>query len=104
MNVSVLIAATRPTTIAAAVQSIVRQTVADWELIVVAQGRESLQVAEEAAGVAGARGRMRVLEQSGRGLSRARNAALDAARGHIVVLTDDDCEADPDWLAVITDG
>lgn len=33
------------------------------------------------------------------GLSAARNAGARAATGEIVVYTDDDCEADPDWLA-----
>ncbi|MBL9154057.1 MAG: glycosyltransferase [Verrucomicrobiales bacterium] len=32
------------------------------------------------------------------GLSAARNAGARAATGEIIVYTDDDCEADPDWL------
>jgi glycosyltransferase involved in cell wall biosynthesis len=32
------------------------------------------------------------------GLSRARNTALEHARGPIVAFTDDDCEVDADWL------
>jgi glycosyltransferase involved in cell wall biosynthesis len=34
-----------------------------------------------------------------RGLSRARNRAVDAARGEYIVWTDDDVIVDPDWLA-----
>ena len=33
------------------------------------------------------------------GLSAARNAGAQAANGDILAFTDDDCEADPDWLA-----
>jgi len=34
-----------------------------------------------------------------RGISRARNRALDAAKGEYIVWTDDDTVVDPDWLA-----
>jgi glycosyltransferase involved in cell wall biosynthesis len=34
-----------------------------------------------------------------RGLSHARNRAIDAAKGHYVVWTDDDVVVDPGWLA-----
>jgi glycosyltransferase involved in cell wall biosynthesis len=35
------------------------------------------------------------------GASRARNIALDLARGPIVAFTDDDCEVLPDWMDVL---
>jgi glycosyltransferase involved in cell wall biosynthesis len=36
-----------------------------------------------------------------KGISRARNAGLDAALGEILAFTDDDCLPAPDWLRVI---
>ena len=33
------------------------------------------------------------------GLSRARNAGISAARGDVILFTDDDCIVAPDWLA-----
>jgi glycosyltransferase involved in cell wall biosynthesis len=36
-----------------------------------------------------------------KGLSRARNAGLHAARGEILAFTDDDCIPSPDWLSEI---
>jgi glucosyl-dolichyl phosphate glucuronosyltransferase len=38
-----------------------------------------------------------------RGLSRARNRAVDAARGDYIVWTDDDVIVDPGWLAAYTE-
>jgi GT2 family glycosyltransferase len=42
---------------------------------------------------------VRVIHQLNRGLSAARNVGLHAATGSLVAYTDDDCFADPDWLA-----
>ena len=41
---------------------------------------------------------VRGIRQKNMGLSHARNVGLEAARGHIAVYTDSDCEADEDWL------
>jgi glycosyltransferase involved in cell wall biosynthesis len=35
------------------------------------------------------------------GLSRARNRVMDRANGEVIAFIDDDCEADPNWLAVM---
>jgi len=45
--------------------------------------------------------RVRVIREPQQGLSFARNAGLDAARGPIVAFTDDDVEAAPDWVSTI---
>ncbi len=43
----------------------------------------------------------RYLYQAPAGLSVARNTAADHATGEILVYTDDDCVADPDWLTYL---
>jgi glycosyltransferase involved in cell wall biosynthesis len=97
INVSVCISATRPDTIGAAVRSIVNQTYQDWELVVVAQGSAVAGITEAVRQSLGGR-EGRVVPQSGRGASRARNAGVAAADGELIAMTDDDCEASPEWL------
>ena len=97
MRVSVCIAATRAATVGDATASILAQTHTDRELIVVAQGSHADEV-EQAVTQACAGGAVRVVRDSGRGLSRARNTAIAEAQGEIVAFTDDDCEAEPRWL------
>lgn len=46
---------------------------------------------------------MRVVNELTCGLSRARNAGLAAATGDLLLMTDDDCLPDPQWLAVMRD-
>jgi glycosyltransferase involved in cell wall biosynthesis len=102
LKVSVCLAATRPDTVGATARSIAAQSHDDWELLVIVQGGAAAAVAEaverEMPG-----GRARVLPQEGKGLSRARNAAVRATDGDVIAMTDDDCEAAPDWLAVLVD-
>lgn len=100
MNVSVCIAATRADTVGAAVRSIVSQTYQDWELVVVAQGGASDSIAAAVKDALGGR-EGKVVRDAGRGLSRARNAAIAAADGDVLAMIDDDCEADPEWLEAI---
>lgn len=42
---------------------------------------------------------VKLLRQEPSGLSAARNAGAEAAGGELLAFTDDDCEADADWLA-----
>lgn len=100
MSVSVYIAATRSDTVGAAVRSIVNQTYRDWELVVVAQGPAAVSISQTVHEALGGRDG-RVIRQPGRGLSRARNAAIAATRGEVIAAIDDDCEAEPDWLEAL---
>jgi glycosyltransferase involved in cell wall biosynthesis len=102
MKVSVCIPATRSSTIQAAVRSIVKQTYQDWELLVVAQGRETRLIAEAVERALDGRDG-RVLIDGGRGPSRARNVAIAASSGDLIAFMDDDCEAAPNWLEVMVD-
>jgi GT2 family glycosyltransferase len=45
--------------------------------------------------------RIRYVEEHRPGLSRARNAGLDVARGDLVAFTDDDVRVDPAWVPAI---
>jgi glycosyltransferase involved in cell wall biosynthesis len=100
-RVSVCVATVRPTTLGATIAAILRQTWTDWELIVVGQGdADPLSRAVEEA--SGGDARVRYLHADRYGLSAARNVALRSASGDIFACTDDDCEARPDWLAVVT--
>jgi glycosyltransferase involved in cell wall biosynthesis len=99
---SVCLPATRPETVVHTIASIKAQTVTDWELLVVGQGADA-EVRAAAEVAAGDDRRARFIHIDVRGTSRARNAALRAASGDVIALIDDDCEAAPDWLAVIDD-
>jgi glycosyltransferase involved in cell wall biosynthesis len=100
VRVSVCIPAMRAETLPAAIRSIQRQRYTDWELLVVVQGADP-PAAPVARRALEGEPRGRVLAIPTPGLSRARNAAFAQARGEIVAVTDDDCEADPDWLGVL---
>jgi GT2 family glycosyltransferase len=65
-----------------------------WELIVVDDGSEPPVGEDLLAGVRLAR----LLRRGGSGPARARNAGIEAARGAIVLFTDDDTEPDPGWI------
>jgi GT2 family glycosyltransferase len=45
--------------------------------------------------------RVRVVRVAGRGRSKALNAGIRVARAPWIVVTDDDCRPEPDWLAAI---
>jgi O-antigen biosynthesis protein len=68
----------------------------DYEVIVVNDGSRdrTLEIAE-------GYGFCRIISQSNKGLSVARNVGAEAATGEIVAYTDSDCVADPDWLSYL---
>lgn len=100
MKFTVCIPTVRPTTLSHAVRSILAQTWPDWELLIVGQGDDP-DLARVSAEMQALDSRIRALHLDGRGLSRARNAGLAAATGDIIAMTDDDCEAAPDWLVTL---
>lgn len=97
-SLSVLISTVRFQTLPHTVQSLLGQTFSDWELLVADQSGTAeigdyLRAQNDP--------RIRHLPQQQRGLSHGRNAGIRAAAADILVFTDDDCEAAPEWLAAI---
>src|SRR5437879_8425216 len=98
----VCIATVRSSTLGAAIESIKRQTWPDWELVLVWQGDDP-HLGEVCLKAERDDGRIRQLHLEQRGASRAKNAGICAATGDVLAMTDDDCEAAPEWLASIAD-
>jgi GT2 family glycosyltransferase len=82
-----------------AAESVLAQTHAEMELIVVDNDPASGRVPAALRHVGDTR--MRIVDEPRRGLSVARNAGLAAARGEIIAFTDDDATVDPGWLAAL---
>lgn len=94
---SICIPTIRPNSVAATIESIRRQTRADWELLVVGQGDDAqLQAVVEP--FVRADPRIHYLHLQAKGLSRARNLALRTTTAPLIAFIDDDCEAREDWL------
>lgn len=100
--VSVVIATRdRGPSICTTLTSILGQSHQNLELIVFDQSDND--VTERAVAPFLADPRLRYIRSQTRGLSVARNLGLSAARSDIVAMTDDDCEAGPDWIRTIVD-
>ena len=78
-----------------AIDSVLAQTFADYELLVVNDGS-----GDDTAAVLDAydHPRMRVIHRENGGLSAARNSGISAARGRFVAFLDDDDTVSPRWL------
>jgi len=87
----------------AAMDSLLAQTVADWNAVCVDDGSTdgSGEILEE---YAAHDTRITVVHQPNGGVSAARNAGLDRATGGIVAFLDPDDVAAPDWLAKLQVG
>jgi GT2 family glycosyltransferase len=88
----------RPDGLARCLRALAAQSAPPAEVIVVDQApSEEARAAVEACGLSDAR----YLEQPRLGLSASRNLALRSAREAVLAVTDDDCEADPSWVAAL---
>ena len=83
--------------IADALESVLAQTLADWECVVVDDGSTD-ETATVAARFAAADSRIRLLRQPNRGVSAARNLALRASTAGMVQFLDADDRLVPDKL------
>ena len=72
-----------------AIDSVLAQTVSDWELLLVDDGSTDASAAI-CADYAASDARIRMLRQPNRGLSAARNAGLAAAKGEWIAFLDGD--------------
>jgi glycosyltransferase involved in cell wall biosynthesis len=99
-GISVIVSTVRFQTLPHTVQSVREQTFADWELIVIDQSHSP-----ETRNYLTSLGDPRIqhVPQEIRGLSNGRNAGIRASSADILAFTDDDCEAEPGWLAAIQD-
>jgi glycosyltransferase involved in cell wall biosynthesis len=84
------------------IRTILGQRHDSYEVLVLDQseGHATRQAVERAASGSG---RVRYLRIASAGRSRALNAGIPLARGKWLVITDDDCEAAPGWLAALED-
>lgn len=103
MKISVVIPAhNRPALLEEAVTSVIQQTHADWELVIVDDG--SVPPVSLAAFPGSDGGRFRLLRhETPQGVARAKNVGIRAATGEVVTLLDDDDLFEPEALAAIRD-
>jgi glycosyltransferase involved in cell wall biosynthesis len=81
-----------------AIQSVIAQTFADWELIIVDDGSPD-ESGAIAASYAACDTRIRVVRQENAGLSAARNHAIRLSHGELIAILDSDDVWDPSFLA-----
>ena len=89
----------RPMLLERCVHSLLRMQYPDFEIIVVDNTPETDRTYRVVAGFATASHPVRYVREDRRGLAAAHNAALAAAVGEIIAITDDDVVVDRHWLA-----
>lgn len=80
-------------TLKSCLDSLARLNYPNYEVILVDDGST-----DRTPQIAALHTQIRYIRQENLGLSAARNAGINAARGEIVAFTDADCRADEDWL------
>jgi glycosyltransferase involved in cell wall biosynthesis len=88
----------RPADLQRCLESVQRQTLADFELIVVDNASDAQLATRVADFNLHARVPASYVPEPNLGLHNARHAGVRAATGDILVFTDDDATFDPDWL------
>ncbi len=96
----VVITRDRPADLERCLTSIQSQHFGNFELVVVDQS-STVASAELVCRLAEADPRIHYIQDTGKGAARARNLGVTATRGDVIVFTDDDCEADPEWLRTL---
>lgn len=89
----------RPELLRICVESVLDQSHAALEVVVVDNAPSSDATARLIAEEPGWQGRVRYVREQTPGLGRAHNAALPHVRGDVVAITDDDVVVDRHWLA-----
>ncbi len=87
----------RPEMLRSTLAALARQTDQDFEILVLSQSRQP----DDFAPSLGNGARVRLIADSGTGLSRARNLAWRATQADWVTFVDDDCALDPDWVSTV---
>jgi len=96
-KISVCVPASRHTTLGPLIDSILKQTLEEWELLVIGQGKNS-EIKPACERIAKGDTRVSYIHSERIGTSAARNAGIAVAKSQIVAFIDDDCEADKRWL------
>lgn len=91
----------RPEGLRTCLEAVLAGRHAPAEIVVVDQGGAP-ETAEVIRSLASGEVPVRHLRDPRRGLASSRNMALRASSSEVVVVTDDDCRADPGWLEAVT--
>jgi GT2 family glycosyltransferase len=102
MRVTVCIGSVQASTIGHAIESLAHQTTDDFDVVLVGQGDDP-GIRAFGARLEEDHPQWRYVHLAERGVSRARNAAVDATTSDVVAFIDDDCEASPNWVETMLD-
>jgi GT2 family glycosyltransferase len=91
----------RPASLAACLDSLLRQDYEPFEIIVVDNAPATSDTADLVARRYSETGKVRYLREDRPGLGRAHNCGLRLAKAAIIAFTDDDVIVDPGWLKAI---